>query len=143
MHRTGFRRRPLRGQHSCSDRGRNHFSPRTALVRQAGVGKGDAVRLGFARAHGDMLMILDADLTVPPEDLPRFYEALYSGNWGIHQRRSVGYGKQAFPKFIGQQIFLLLLFRGSWANRSKIPVRHEGFMETGLRDNRRQSYLFW
>lgn len=49
------------------------------LVRQIGVGKGDAVRLGFARATGEMLMILDADLTVPPEDLPRFYEALCFG----------------------------------------------------------------
>ena len=49
------------------------------LLRQTGTGKGDAVRLGFARAKGEMLMILDADLTVPPEDLPRFYEALSSG----------------------------------------------------------------
>ena len=52
---------------------------RCQLLRQTGVGKGDAVRLGFARARGEMLMILDADLTVPPEDLPRFYEALCSG----------------------------------------------------------------
>jgi SAM-dependent methyltransferase len=49
------------------------------LLRQTGIGKADAVRLGFARAKGDVLMILDADLTVPPEDLPRFYEALVSG----------------------------------------------------------------
>jgi SAM-dependent methyltransferase len=49
------------------------------LLQQVGTGKGDAVRLGFARAKGEMLMILDADLTVPPEDLPRFYEALRSG----------------------------------------------------------------
>ena len=49
------------------------------LLRQTGVGKGDAVRLGFTHARGDILMILDADLTVPPEDLPRFYEALCSG----------------------------------------------------------------
>jgi SAM-dependent methyltransferase len=49
------------------------------LLQQTGVGKGDAVRLGFACAKGDILMILDADLTVPPEDLPRFYEALRSG----------------------------------------------------------------
>ena len=49
------------------------------LLRQAGVGKGDAVRAGFERATGDMLMILDADLTVRPEDLPRFYAALVSG----------------------------------------------------------------
>lgn len=49
------------------------------LLRQTGVGKADAVRLGFERASGEVLMILDADLTVPPEDLPRFYEALVSG----------------------------------------------------------------
>ena len=46
------------------------------LHSQGGVGKGDAIRLGFERAKGDILMILDADLTVPPEDLPRFYSAL-------------------------------------------------------------------
>ena len=49
------------------------------LIRQNGVGKGDAVREGFARARGEILIILDADLTVPPEDLPRYYEALVSG----------------------------------------------------------------
>ena len=49
------------------------------LFKQPGVGKGDAVRLGFEKATGDILMILDADITVPPEDLPVFYEALVSG----------------------------------------------------------------
>jgi SAM-dependent methyltransferase len=56
-----------------------HPSIPSLLLRQTGIGKADAVRLGFARAKGDLLMILDADLTVPPEDLPRFYEALVSG----------------------------------------------------------------
>ena len=46
---------------------------------QDGKGKGDAVRKGFASATGDVLMILDADLTVPPEDLPKFYRAIASG----------------------------------------------------------------
>jgi glycosyltransferase involved in cell wall biosynthesis len=45
-------------------------------IRQPGKGKGDAVRAGFNIATGDILMILDADLTVPPEELPRFYNAL-------------------------------------------------------------------
>jgi SAM-dependent methyltransferase len=50
------------------------------LVPQgAGKGKGDAVRKGFAAAKNDVLMILDSDLTVPPEDLPKFYRALISG----------------------------------------------------------------
>lgn len=49
------------------------------LFRQTGKGKGDAVRLGFEKASGDILMILDADITVPPEDLPRFYEVIKDG----------------------------------------------------------------
>jgi SAM-dependent methyltransferase len=53
---------------------------RIRLLHQGdGTGKGDAVRKGFAAATGDVLMILDADLTVPPEDLPKFYEALTTG----------------------------------------------------------------
>lgn len=43
------------------------------------LGKGDAVRKGFDAASGDVLMILDADLTVPPEDLPRFLYPLATG----------------------------------------------------------------
>jgi len=49
------------------------------LLRQKGKGKGDAVRLGFEKVKGDILMILDADMTVPPENLSRFYQALVSG----------------------------------------------------------------
>jgi SAM-dependent methyltransferase len=56
-----------------------HPTTPSLLLRQTGIGKADAVRLGFAKATGDVLMILDADLTVPPEDLPRFYSALVSG----------------------------------------------------------------
>ncbi|MGD9868855.1 MAG: glycosyltransferase [Hyphomicrobiales bacterium] len=49
------------------------------VYKQTGKGKGDAVRLGFDMAKGDVLMILDADLTMPPEALPKFYAALASG----------------------------------------------------------------
>jgi hypothetical protein len=52
---------------------------RCKLLRQRGVGKGDAVRQGFESAEGEVFMILDADLTVAPEDLSRFHEALSSG----------------------------------------------------------------
>jgi len=49
------------------------------IMQQTGKGKGDAVRLGFAAATGDILMILDADLTMPPEELPKFYDVLATG----------------------------------------------------------------
>jgi glycosyltransferase involved in cell wall biosynthesis len=47
--------------------------------QQTGKGKGDAVRLGFDRATGDILIILDADLTVQPEELVNFVDAIVSG----------------------------------------------------------------
>jgi len=50
-----------------------------SAYQQPGKGKADAVRLGFAKATGDILMILDADLTVPPEDLPVFYDVIARG----------------------------------------------------------------
>jgi glycosyltransferase involved in cell wall biosynthesis len=50
------------------------------LLKQPGKGKGDAVRAGFDIATGDILMILDADITVPPEDLPRFYDLMVNGD---------------------------------------------------------------
>jgi SAM-dependent methyltransferase len=49
------------------------------LVDQPGRGKGDAVRAGFAAAANDVLMILDGDLSVAPEELPKFYAALVEG----------------------------------------------------------------
>ena len=49
------------------------------VLQGTGKGKGDAVRKGFAAAQCDVLMILDSDLTVPPEDLPKFYRALITG----------------------------------------------------------------
>jgi SAM-dependent methyltransferase len=48
------------------------------VMRQTGKGKGNAVREAFDAATGDILIILDADLTVPPEELPKFYRALCS-----------------------------------------------------------------
>ncbi|HEY5705808.1 MAG TPA: glycosyltransferase [Terrimicrobiaceae bacterium] len=54
-------------------------SGRILKLRQTGKGKGNAVREGFRAATGDILMILDADLTMPPEDLPKFVEVLASG----------------------------------------------------------------
>jgi SAM-dependent methyltransferase len=56
-----------------------HPERNSKLYKQQGVGKANAVQLGFEKAEGDIAMILDADLTVPPEDLPRFYDALVAG----------------------------------------------------------------
>jgi SAM-dependent methyltransferase len=57
-----------------------HPERQMALYGQTGKGKGDAVRLGFSHARNELLMILDADLTVAPEDLPKFYRAVVDGH---------------------------------------------------------------
>ncbi|MBN1879457.1 glycosyltransferase [bacterium] len=51
---------------------------RCLLLHQTGKGKGQAVRQGFAECQGDILMILDSDLTMPPEDLPKYFDAIVS-----------------------------------------------------------------
>ena len=53
------------------------------IMQQPGKGKGDAVRAGYNIATGDILMILDADLTVPPEQLPKFYNAISQNKGGF------------------------------------------------------------
>jgi SAM-dependent methyltransferase len=82
---------------------------------QEGRGKGDAVRLGFAQATGDILMILDADLSVAPEDLPQFYEALVSGKGEFINGSRLVYAKDPhamrFLNLLGNKFFALLLSR--------------------------------
>ena len=90
----------------------SHPERTVKLVRQgSGVGKGDAVRKGFAAATGDVLMILDADLTVPPEELPKFLKTLASGSGEyVHGSRLVyPMEKQAmrFLNTLGNKFFSL------------------------------------
>ncbi|MBF0418709.1 MAG: glycosyltransferase [Magnetococcales bacterium] len=78
------------------------------VMQQQGTGKGSAVREGFAQARGDIVMILDADLTVMPEDLPKFYQALVSG------KGEFIYGSRLiYPLEKGAMRFL-----NYWANRT-------------------------
>lgn len=79
------------------------------LLKQPGKGKGDAVRAGFAAATGDILMILDADISVPPEDLPRFYEVLVSGRGEFGNGVRLVYPMQdqamRFANLVGNKFF--------------------------------------
>jgi glycosyltransferase involved in cell wall biosynthesis len=82
------------------------------IAQQEGKGKGDAVRKGFAMATGDVLMILDADLTVSPEDLPKFHRALTTGKGDFINGTRLVYpmDKEAmrFLNTIGNKFFSLL-----------------------------------
>ena len=80
---------------------------------QEGRGKGDAVRLGFSKATGDILMILDADISVAPEDLVDFYGALVTerGDFINGCRLVYAMDPQAmrFLNLLGNKFFALLL----------------------------------
>ncbi len=62
---------------------------------QPGKGKGDAVRTGFKHARGDILMIQDADLTAPPEELPKFFDAMVSGKGECINGSRLVYGMES------------------------------------------------
>jgi SAM-dependent methyltransferase len=79
------------------------------LVGQMGRGKGDAVRTGFGAAQNDVLVILDGDLTVPPEDLPKFYRALVEGRGELINGSRLVYdmepGAMQFFNLVGNKTF--------------------------------------
>ena len=85
------------------------------IAQQEGKGKGDAVRKGFDMATGDILMILDADLTVPPEDLPKFYDAIASGKGEFINGSRLVYNMDAnamrFLNLLGNKFFSMMF---SW-----------------------------
>lgn len=65
------------GTYEEMNRVKEKFQDKEILVsKQSGIGKGNAVREAFDLASGDILMILDADLTMPPEELPKYYKAI-------------------------------------------------------------------
>ncbi len=88
-----------------------HPDRNVRLFKQPGKGKADAVRVGFKEATGDILMILDADLTVPPEDLPRFYQAIASGKGefinGVRLVYPMEDQAMRFLNFLGNKFFSL------------------------------------
>jgi ubiquinone/menaquinone biosynthesis C-methylase UbiE len=90
---------------------RRYPDRKALLMKQEGEGKGDAVRKGFAHASGDLLMILDADMTVPPEDLQRFYEAWTSGKGdfvnGVRLIYPMEDQAMQFLNVIGNKLFVL------------------------------------
>lgn len=89
----------------------DHPERQCHFFQQTGVGKGDAVRLGFSKASGDILMILDADATVPPEDLPRFCKVLQSGKGefvnGVRLIYPIEKQAMRFLNLVGNKFFSL------------------------------------
>ena len=90
-----------------------HPDRQISLVDQPGDGKSDAVRAGFAAAKNDLLMILDADLSVSPQDLPKFYDACVTGRADLVNGSRLVYdmepGAMRFLNMVGNQAFSWLV----------------------------------
>ena len=92
------------------------------LIRQVpATGKGDAVRLGFASAKGDVIMILDADLSVMPEDLPKFFLTLAEGRGEFVNGSRMVYPMEGqamrFLNILGNKMFSMLF---SWLLEQRV-----------------------
>lgn len=90
-------------------RKQNIYPHSIIIAQQDGKGKGDAVRKGFALATNEILMILDADLTVPPEELPKFYRAIIMGKGEFINGSRLVYpmekGAMRFMNLLGNKFF--------------------------------------
>lgn len=87
-------------------------------VTQGGIGKADAIWKGFSIANLDILLVLDADLTVQPEDLPKFYQVI-SGrpNVFVNGSRlvySMEKGAMRPLNYLGNKFFAFLLSLITW-----------------------------
>ncbi len=89
-----------------------HPQRRISALRQPGTGKYDAVKAGFEKAGGDVLIIMDADLTVPPAEIPQFYKLLASHKGEFVNGTRLVYGME----------FSAMQFLNYWANRSFAAV---------------------
>jgi SAM-dependent methyltransferase len=85
------------------------------LVVQSGKGKWNAVQEGFEAARHEVLMILDGDMTVAPEDLPKFYEALATGRGELINGSRLVYGMEMgamrFLNLVGNKFFGAMMSR--------------------------------
>lgn len=94
---------------------RDHPDFDVKVMTQPGKGKADAVFAAFDVARGDVLMILDADLTVAPEELTKFWDAAREGRGEFINGSRLVYrreqGAMRFINLIGNRLFSLIF---SW-----------------------------
>jgi len=110
------------------------------VMVQDGKGKADAVRKGFDAARGDVLMILDADLTMPPEALPKFWDAIASGKGEYINGSRLVYpmedGAMQFLNYIANNTFSILFtwllnqrFTDTLCGTKVLSRRHYGVLQ--------------
>lgn len=89
-----------------------HSHRNIRLIEGPGICKAENVWTGFRAARGDVLMVLDADLTVMPEELPMFFRALVSSQGEFVNGSRLVYPMQRyamkFTNMMGNKFFGLV-----------------------------------
>jgi glycosyltransferase involved in cell wall biosynthesis len=85
----------------------NHRDGITVVMHEVNQGKGAALRTGFARATGDIILIQDADLEYEPDEYPKLLKPILDG------KADVVYGS----RFVGGESHRVLYFWHSLGNR--------------------------
>lgn len=86
--------------------------PDIRIVEQIGDGKGDALRCGFAAATGDIIVMLDADGSTDPREIPAFVGALRAGaDLAKGSRFLIGGGTVDMPIYrrLGNESFIVMV----------------------------------
>jgi glycosyltransferase involved in cell wall biosynthesis len=91
------------------------------ILQEQPKGKVEAVRLGFEAACGEILMILDADLTVAPEELTKFYRAIVERKGELINGTRLVYPMEhqamRFLNIVGNKVFSVLF---SWILEQRV-----------------------
>jgi glycosyltransferase involved in cell wall biosynthesis len=125
--------------------------PDIKIIKQTGRGKGNALRCGFQKATGDIIVMIDADGSMNPEEIPGFIEPLLHGYDVVKGSRFLpggGTSDMEGHRKLGNKLFLFLvnlLFKGNYSDLcygymafkkdalSQISLQSDGFeIETEL-----------
>ncbi len=96
--------------------------PDIRFVRQDGKGKGNALRCGFREATGDIIVMIDADGSMAPEEIPRFVEPLLEGYDFVKGSRFIsggGTSDMEWHRSLGNRMFVNMvnmLYRGTYTD---------------------------
>lgn len=109
--------------------------PTIRVIQQSGKGKGDALRAGFAACTGDIIVMLDADGSADPAEIPRFVEALVAGcDFAKGSRFTVGGGSHdiTFLRQAGNYLLSALVNLLFWTHFSDLCYGYNAFWKRCL-----------
>ncbi len=111
--------------------------PDICLVKQDGRGKGNALRCGFEAATGDIVVMIDADGSMAPEEIPAFIEPLLNGHDYVKGSRFIeggGTSDMDLMRKFGNGVFTFLVNRGYGGNYTDLCYGYNAFTRDAIKE---------